>query len=193
MISTLVSPMSSRTFFRRGIPVRSSRGRTARRSARRRGSRASGSPLPARSASPPSRLRVLVGLEVGQAHDHRLRPEGGRNGGHPLGQPRQKTPSDRCNRRSALDLVAQALRHLRSFQHRLGMDADDVVDDEFDARQAHAGVGDAPGTRRPAPGCRRSWRSSPAAWGRSPEFLGRHLEVERRGRCSRYRLRRRRR
>jgi hypothetical protein len=88
-------------------------------------------------------LAVLVRLEVGHAHDHGLRVEGRGDGGHALDQLLdEELLGRRVATRPAVDLVTQARRHLADVEDGLGVDADHVVDDELQARQADAGVGD---------------------------------------------------
>eukprot|EP01107_Rhizomastix_libera_P017718 TRINITY_DN8690_c0_g1_i1.p2 TRINITY_DN8690_c0_g1~~TRINITY_DN8690_c0_g1_i1.p2 ORF type:complete len:760 (+),score=-5.99 TRINITY_DN8690_c0_g1_i1:96-2375(+) len=87
-------------------------------------------------------LAVLVGLEVGETHDDGLGPEGGGDGGDPLGQLLDEefhrigvTPG------ATQDLFPLGGGQTVDFQDGLGVDADDVVDDELDPGQADAGVG----------------------------------------------------
>ena len=68
------------------IPARSRRHRPDARSARRRGTRASGWPRFGSNAAPPIKLRIFVGLEVRQPDDHRLGIERGGDRADALGQ-----------------------------------------------------------------------------------------------------------
>jgi hypothetical protein len=86
-------------------------------------------------------LAVLVGLEVGEADDDRVRPEGGGDGGHAFDQ----LLDEEFLRRgvaagAALDFLALRSRQAIDVEDGLRVDADHVVDDELDAGQTDAGV-----------------------------------------------------
>src|SRR5207244_223106 len=87
-------------------------------------------------------LAVLVRLEIRQAHDHRLRPEGRGDGGDALHHLLyEKGARIGIAPRRLLDLALQRALELRIFEAGARMHADLVVDDEFEARQPDAGVG----------------------------------------------------
>ncbi len=102
-------------------------------------------------------LLVLVRLEVGQAHDHRLRPERGGDGGDAFGQ---LVDVERLRRgmaaRHRFHRLLQVRVDVRVLENRLRMNADVVVDDELEPRQADAVRSASTGSRRPAADCRRS-------------------------------------
>ena len=86
-------------------------------------------------------LPVLVALEVGQAHDHRLRPERGGDRGDALGQLVDVEGARRgVAAGHALDRLLQVGVDVRIVEDRLRVHADVVVDDELEPRQADAGV-----------------------------------------------------
>src|SRR5690606_4126976 len=84
---------------------------------------------------------VFVGLEVRQAHDDLLRPEGRSPGAHPFDQlvhieaDRIAVAGD-----ALLDTVLHFGRQAVEVQQRLGMYTDHAVDDEFQPCQAHTFV-----------------------------------------------------
>jgi hypothetical protein len=86
-------------------------------------------------------LAVFVGLEVGEADDDRVRPEGGGDGGDTFHQ----LFNEEFLRRSvatgaALDFLALRSRQAIDVENGFRVNADHVVDDEFDAGQTDAGV-----------------------------------------------------
>ena len=86
-------------------------------------------------------LLVLVRLEVGQAHDDLFRPERGGDRRDAFGQ---LVDVKRFRRgmaaRHRFDRLFQVGVDVRVFEDRVRVHADIVVDDEFQARQADAGV-----------------------------------------------------
>jgi hypothetical protein len=87
-------------------------------------------------------VRVFVGLEVGQADDDRLRGEGGAQCGDAFGELVDVEPSpDLRSRRWRSIRLRTSVRHVVVVQCRLGVDADGVVDDEFEARETDTEVG----------------------------------------------------
>ena len=138
--------------------ARSPRGSGRRSSATRRGSRSSGSPRSARTAAPPSRPGVLVGLEVGEAHDDRPRVEGGGDLRDAAGQPVDEELRRRRRSRGAradLGATAGSVDAL-GVEQRHRMDADPARDDELDAREPDAGARQLAEAERVLAGCRRS-------------------------------------
>ena len=87
-------------------------------------------------------LAVLVALEVRQPHDHRLGPEGRRNGGDPFGQ-LVDIEGLRAGvaARHGLHRQLEVGIDVGVVQDRLGVHANVVVDDELQAGQANAGIG----------------------------------------------------
>ncbi len=87
-------------------------------------------------------LAVFVALEIRQPHDHRLGPERGGDGRHALGH---LVHIERTRRgmapRHGLDGLLQVGIDVGIVQDRLRVNADVVVDDELQPRQAHALVG----------------------------------------------------
>ena len=87
-------------------------------------------------------LAVLVALEVAQANDHRLRPEGGSDRRDAFDQ---FVDIERTRRRvaarHALDRLLQVAVDVRVVEDRLRVHADVVVDDEFEPCQTDAAVG----------------------------------------------------
>ena len=93
-------------------------------------------------AAAADQLAVFVALEVGHAHDHRLGPEGRADGGHAFGN---LVHVEGTRRRMAtghgLDRLLQVGIDIRVVDDGLGVHADVVVDDELEAGQTHAAVG----------------------------------------------------
>jgi hypothetical protein len=88
---------------------------------------------------------VLVGLEVAHAHDDRVRREGRRDGADALGEARDvELPRDLIAG-DALGDLSPAGPHRGSCRSPAapGVDADVIVDDELEPRQADAVVGQA--------------------------------------------------
>src|SRR5690606_10888290 len=87
-------------------------------------------------------LAVLVGLEVRQTHDHGLGPEGGGDGGHALGNLVHVEVARRGMAvGGVLDRAVEAgALVVRIVEDGLGVDTDVVVDDEFEPREADAGI-----------------------------------------------------
>ena len=86
-------------------------------------------------------LAVLVGLEVGETDDHRVRPECGGDGGDPLDQFLDEESLRRgVAPGAALDFLALRCRQAVDIEDRLRVNPDNVVDDEFDAGEADTGV-----------------------------------------------------
>ena len=85
---------------------------------------------------------VFVAFEVGQAHDHRFRPERRGNRRHTFGHPvhvegaRRGVPT--CHR---FDRLLQIGVHVGIVEDRLGVHTDIVVDDELEPGQPDATVG----------------------------------------------------
>ncbi len=100
---------------------------------------------------------VFVGLEVREAHDDLLRPEGRCQGADPFDQlldievDRIAITGD-----ALLDAVLDVRRQAGEVQQRLRVHADHAVDDELQARQADALVGQLGEVEGSDPGCRRS-------------------------------------
>ena len=89
-------------------------------------------------------LLVFVGFEIRQPHNHRLGPEGARDRGHAFGHLVDEEGSWRgIAARRPLDRRLQFRLKRRIVEHRLGMDADIVVDHEFQARQTDTRIGQA--------------------------------------------------
>ena len=88
-------------------------------------------------------VRVLVGLEVGQPHDHLLRPERGGDRRHAFGDlAHVELGRARRSRAMRSSISRLQLGRLRvELEQRLRMDADVAVDDELEPREAHAFVG----------------------------------------------------
>jgi hypothetical protein len=85
--------------------------------------------------------RVLVGLEVGHAHDDRLRVEGGGDARDAFAQAADEEVARVFFAYPARDLARVLLAlQLRVADERHRVDADVVVDDELKAREPHAVV-----------------------------------------------------
>ena len=93
-------------------------------------------------AAAADQLAVFVALEVRQAHDDGLGPEGRGNGGHAFGHFVDVKGAGRCVATGyRLDGFLQVAIDIGVVQNGFGVHADVVVDDEFQPRQAHARVG----------------------------------------------------
>ena len=87
---------------------------------------------------------VFVGFEIGQAHDHRFREKGGAEGADAFDQFFDvKLARVGIAGHPRFDLLPHFIRCGVFLQQRFGVDADGIVDDEFEPRQADAGVGEA--------------------------------------------------
>ena len=93
-------------------------------------------------AAAADQLAVLVRLEVRQAHDHLLGPEGRGDGGDALGH---LVDVEGARRGMAaghrLDGLLEVVVDIRVVEDRLRVHADVVVDDELEPREAHAVIG----------------------------------------------------
>ena len=151
MISTLSKPMSSRTY--------RSAAHSSVEAAAELGIAVAGRAAEADHrvllvrlvAAAAEQVGVLVGLEVGQSHDHRLGVEGGRDRGDALGELVDEEVgrvgvAARC-RRSIASL--QVGGQLGVVEQGPGVDADDVVDDELDAGSPTPCVGELGEGERP--------------------------------------------
>ena len=93
-------------------------------------------------AAAADQLAIFVALEIAHAHDDGLGIERSGNGGNAFGDFFDIESAGRSiAARGAFHRGFEAGVDIRIVQHRFGVNADVVVDDEFQARQPHAAVG----------------------------------------------------